>query len=175
MSIFPTKQIILIECRTGCSCCSYDNHYRGPYEDKESAERRIKFFLTEPNFCPLGSQYAARGRYSIREEIIEILPDGRWICGDRVHNADELRPAIIIDETGAIPNVKTQDLDFLCHYLGSENPKETGYEILCFLEEHPKLLPRMICITSRNPSGVQKMEGMLKKYYDKCGPLWCKI
>ena len=83
-----TTKVYTIEARTGCSCCSDDNHYRGFYRTREDAERRIQFYLTSSGsnlYYPLGSQYAHRGRYSVQEDQIEILPDGRWIFeGSRV-------------------------------------------------------------------------------------------
>ncbi len=72
----------LIECRTGCTCCSDENHYRGPFSTREIAERAVK---TYEDIRLLASQYAERGRYSIEEVSLELLPDGRMIIGgDRV-------------------------------------------------------------------------------------------
>ena len=64
--------VYVIYCSTGCTCCAYDNHYRGFYETKEAADRRIKFFL-DPNAHnnPTASQYAKRGRYGVEELILE--------------------------------------------------------------------------------------------------------
>lgn len=79
----------VIECRTGCSCCSYDNHYRGPYKTKEDAENRIKYFMSG-DYYPVASQYAKRGRYSIEEVTIEEISGGRFIINDShvVHDLD---------------------------------------------------------------------------------------
>lgn len=72
-----------IECRTGCSCCSGDNHYRGPYKTKEDAERRIKFFKTpDSGYCPVASQFARRGSYCVEEITIEDIGGNRSILDD---------------------------------------------------------------------------------------------
>jgi hypothetical protein len=76
----------LIYCSTGCTCCSYENHFRGPYRTKEDAERRMQYFLSPGSkYWPVASQYARRGRYSIGEVEIEKLPDGRIIIEDSVY------------------------------------------------------------------------------------------
>ncbi len=79
-------KIWLIECRTGCTCCSYDNHYRGPYKSKEDAERRIEYYRSKGSkFWPVASQYASRGSYSIEEHEVELLSGDRFIVDDNVH------------------------------------------------------------------------------------------
>lgn len=93
-------KIFLIDCRTGCSCCSDENHWRGPYRTKEDAERRVKSFLAiDSKFWPLASQYADHGRYSIREFEAEELPDGRIIMVDRVFSVPQF---IEVAEEGTI-------------------------------------------------------------------------
>jgi len=59
------------------------------------------------------------------------------------------------------------DLLLLDHDLGCfENGKEyTGYDILCWLEKHPKRLPKEIRVVSSNPPARQKMELVIKKLY----------
>ncbi len=72
----------LIYCRTGCTCCSYENHYRGPFSTREIAEKAAAAYA---DMRLLSSQYAERGKYDIEERSLEILPDGRMIIGgDRV-------------------------------------------------------------------------------------------
>jgi len=73
----------LIECRTGCSCCSYENHYRGPYKTREDAEKRINFFKTG-SYYPVASQYSKRGNYSIEEVTIEEISNNRYIVDDKI-------------------------------------------------------------------------------------------
>lgn len=68
----------IVSCRTGCSCCSSENHYRGPFKTRETAEAKIIEFRAIPI---LASQYARRGNYSVEEAEIEVLPDGRVIVG----------------------------------------------------------------------------------------------
>lgn len=75
----------LVECRTGCSCCSGDNHYRGPYKIKEDAERGIEYFRTSNNgFCPVSSQFSRRGSYYIKEITIEGISEDRYIINDNI-------------------------------------------------------------------------------------------
>lgn len=77
-----TQTCFLIECRTGCTCCQSDNHYRGPFSTKEIAEKAVARYR---EMKLLASQYSERGNYSIRPTSLEILPDGRMIInGDRV-------------------------------------------------------------------------------------------
>lgn len=68
--------IFTIYCSTGCSCCSSENHYRGPFRTREEAEEARKRYWEIPL---LSSQYAHRGVYEIQERTGEILPDGRII------------------------------------------------------------------------------------------------
>ena len=72
----------MIYARTGCTCCSGENHYRGPYRTKEEAEARKRHFQ---EIALLASQYARRGAYDIMEEEFEELPDGRLIEGRTVY------------------------------------------------------------------------------------------
>lgn len=73
----------MIECRTGCSCCCNENHYRGFYKTEEEVNHRISYFLSPGNFYPLASQYAARGRYTAHEVEIEEISKGRFILNDK--------------------------------------------------------------------------------------------
>jgi hypothetical protein len=80
-------KVYTIRAMTGCSCCHDENHERGFYRTKEDAERRINFYLTSSGkelYYPLASQFARRGRYSIEDYDVEILPDGRWIIEKHV-------------------------------------------------------------------------------------------
>lgn len=73
-------KIYKIECRTGCSCCSYENHYRGLYRTREEASARIaRFRRGEDN--PVASQYSKYGNYSIEEETLEKISENRIIVG----------------------------------------------------------------------------------------------
>lgn len=36
-------KIWLINCGTGCTCCNYNDHQRGPYQSKEIAQKRIDY------------------------------------------------------------------------------------------------------------------------------------
>lgn len=66
----PKIKVYVISCSTGCTCCSEDNHHRGPYRTREDAERRINFFLNSQGserFNPVASQFSARGNYYVEE------------------------------------------------------------------------------------------------------------
>lgn len=85
--MFEKKKVFIIECKTGCSCCHNENHYRGFYKTKEDALQRINSFKT-PNskFWPVASQYSRRGNYRVIETEAEFLPDGRVIVLDQIIN-----------------------------------------------------------------------------------------
>lgn len=104
--VFEIRKVILIDASTGCSCCSYENHYRGPYKSIEDAERRIKYYRSpDSKYWPLASQYARRGVYRIETHTIEMLPDGRIIWLDRVYDKDELNLTIVeVNESGETPD-----------------------------------------------------------------------
>lgn len=97
----------IIRCNTGCTCCAYENHVRGPYRSEEDANNRVKFFRTGA-WYPLGSQYARRGRYTIDNVTLETLPDGRVIIGDTVFDSAEFA---VVNEDGSAPN---NDSEWLC-------------------------------------------------------------
>lgn len=71
----------IVQCSTGCSCCSYENHACGPYSSREEAEKACDDFRRNKR---LSSQYAPQGRYDIEEYEAEQLPDGRLIIGNIV-------------------------------------------------------------------------------------------
>jgi len=99
----------MIECRTGCTCCSNENHYRGFFRAIKDAERRIKYYLSpESKFWPLASQYASRGRYSVEEVELEDLGDGRHILNDDkvLHDLTFVE----VTEDGSIKNDKDEYL-----------------------------------------------------------------
>lgn len=90
----------IIDCSTGCSCCSGDNHYRGFYEDKETAERRISYFLSpESKYWPVASQFARRGRYGVREVDVELISDNRYILFDEVIHGEPVFISVSSDGT----------------------------------------------------------------------------
>lgn len=99
----------LIECRTGCSCCSYENHYRGAYRSKEDAERRVASFLAEDSkYWPLASQYARRGRYVLEMKVAEPISGGRFIVDDRV--LSDIR-FIKVGEDGSVLDNESERFD----------------------------------------------------------------
>ena len=85
-------EYFLIYCSTGCSCCSGENHYRGPFSTKEIAAARVPQYREQQI---LASQYSSRGNYSVEGPFQgEQLEDGRIIGGDNVYKgfADTLTP-----------------------------------------------------------------------------------
>jgi hypothetical protein len=91
--------VYIIECRTGCTCCSGENHYRGPFSTIHMA-KHAETLLRESGI--IGSQYAPSGVFTISEMSCERLPDGRLIIGgDRVVSgfADDfpLEPAAVYE------------------------------------------------------------------------------
>lgn len=81
MSNVKQTKAFVIYCSTGCTCCSSENHYRGPFSSREIAERRADDYHKARI---LASQYARNGRYEIEEHEAEILPDGRIIVDNTV-------------------------------------------------------------------------------------------
>lgn len=73
-----TAKAYTVYASTGCTCCNYENHYRGPWRTREEAEAAAARY---PEERLLASQYAPQGRYSVEEHGAEILPDGRIILG----------------------------------------------------------------------------------------------
>lgn len=57
------------------------------------------------------------------------------------------------------------DVLYIDHDLGDfQNGREyTGYDILCWLEEHPKYVPKKIIVITANPSARVKMDLVLEK------------
>lgn len=94
-------KLFLIHCSTGCSCCHEYNHYRGPYESREAAQRRVDFFLDEKvRNNPVASQFAPKGYYHISEHEAEKIKHGRIIVSNRVFPFSGFIP---VDENGKIP------------------------------------------------------------------------
>lgn len=59
------------------------------------------------------------------------------------------------------------DLLYLDHDLGDPNPRNTGYGIMCFLEENPQHLPGRIVLVTSNPVGRQNMQVVIDRIYSK--------
>ena len=58
------------------------------------------------------------------------------------------------------------DLLLLDHDLGEEDPRHTGYNVLCWLEELAEYLPRRIELVTANPVGRGKMEVVIERMYE---------
>lgn len=56
------------------------------------------------------------------------------------------------------------DILYLDHDLGCN---KTGYDVMCWLEEHPEFLPGNISFVSANPVGRQRMQQVKERLYEK--------
>jgi len=86
------QKIFFVYCSTGCSCCSNENHYRGPFSTREIAQKRAEFYRKVPI---LASQYASRGSYEIISHKAIII-DSPFADRDGFMVFD----SIILDEAG---------------------------------------------------------------------------
>jgi hypothetical protein len=61
------------------------------------------------------------------------------------------------------------DVLYLDHDISSyEDGREyTGYDVMCFLEANPHLLPREIRLVTANPAGRVRMQAVIEKLYGK--------
>lgn len=75
-----TTKGFVVHCRTGCTCCQSENHYRGPFKTRAFAKTRANGYHRDR---VLASQFARNGRYSIQEVDIETLEGGRIIVDGR--------------------------------------------------------------------------------------------
>ena len=93
---FEKIKVWIVHCRTGCTCCASENHYRGPFKTKEKAEEMAKSYHDLPL---LASQFARRGLYRVGEWTAEVLPDGRLIVDDTVilGFAEDTGDEVIVD------------------------------------------------------------------------------
>lgn len=73
------------------------------------------------------------------------------------------RTALTFDEGISALNEGGWDVVYLDHDLGDEDPKKTGYALMCYLEENTHLMPKEIIFTSRNPVGLKNMKAVYSK------------
>lgn len=64
------------------------------------------------------------------------------------------------------------DTLYIDHDLGTEDPNQTGYDVLTWMEQRRHLdpkyeLPGKIVIVSDNPAGRQRMELVIEKLYQQ--------
>ncbi len=59
------------------------------------------------------------------------------------------------------------DVLYLDHDLSSfyQRGEMTGYNIMCWLEEHQEYLPKKIVLVTSNPAGRQRMQQVIDKLY----------
>jgi len=67
------------------------------------------------------------------------------------------------------------DLLLLDHDLGDPDPRHTGYDILCWLEENPQLLPGEIQLVTMNVVGREKMTIVIKRLYENVSLLFGQV
>lgn len=92
ISIF--RDVWVIVCRTGCTCCASDNFTEGPYLTEAEAQK-VKADYSAGKGNPLASQYAKHGVYSIEKWNIEVLKDGRWIYEHNIFSSGfHVRPLL---------------------------------------------------------------------------------
>ena len=86
-NVGDTITVYRINCRTGCTCCSYENHYRGYFETEEEAKKRVDYYLSKNSkFSPLASQYAPRGIYQIQPINFLKVANMWWVRLDEHNN-----------------------------------------------------------------------------------------
>lgn len=98
----------------------------------------------------------------MRVLVIDDLPDTK-----DVGRYDQ----IALNYNEAIEHLRSEawDIVWIDHDLGEG---KTGYDVMCWIEEHPEFMPREIRITTRNPVGRKRMMQVLAKlneqreYYD---------
>jgi hypothetical protein len=111
------KTCFVISCITGCTCCAYDNHYRGFYQTREDAQLRIDYFL-HGKYWPVSSQYASRGKYQIEEYEYETIGKNiseKMICYDRIIVLDHVYPLnwVIPNKDGSLIDEESDRIDFV--------------------------------------------------------------
>ncbi len=59
------------------------------------------------------------------------------------------------------------DIVYLDHDLGcyKDGKEQSGYDVMCWLEEHPEHLPERIELVTSNPAGRQRMQQVINKLY----------
>jgi CheY-like chemotaxis protein len=86
-------------------------------------------------------------------------------------------PVIVTTAAECIRLLETEEWSdlYLDHDLGGqvyvESGPGTGYEVACWLEEHPERKPSRIVLHSLNPAGRAKMKAALPDAYDRPG-IW---
>lgn len=95
-----SKEIWVIECSTGCTCCTNENFTEGPYLTEEDAIA-VKTRYESGHGNPLASQCTKYGVYEIEKWEIEVLPDGRWIHDHNVFN-EGFYPRTLLDHSGTV-------------------------------------------------------------------------
>lgn len=85
---------------------------------------------------------------------------------DDVRNIEATKIARTFDEGISALKEEVWDILYLDHDLAEEDPKKTGYGIMCFLEENKQYLPKEIILVTSNPVGRKQMEVIINKLYE---------
>jgi len=93
-----TKTLWFIGCRTGCTCCCYENFIHGPYTSLEDAESQKKDWLERKN-NPIASQYARYGSYHVFDREAEFISGDRLIVGEHVFCDDGFPSRLLTGES----------------------------------------------------------------------------
>lgn len=61
------------------------------------------------------------------------------------------------------------DILYLDHDLGDPDPAKTGYDICKWMAQNPEHFPPIIIFVTSNPAGLQNMESIINRHYDRAG------
>lgn len=94
----------------------------------------------------------------------------KWLLIDDQRNPNDLGCECVIARTfdeglAALQEGESYTLLLLDHDLGDPDPKKTGWDLLCWLEEHSKHIPERIKIITNNGAVFQKMQKLADKLY----------
>lgn len=108
--MFQAIDIFFIEARTGCGCCAYENHYRGPYASWDAASDRVDAFKTRRLTA---SSASTEGIYLIKQIPAERLADGRYIAEKHVFDL-----LFHVNEDGSLEGYADEDDKISsCHFI----------------------------------------------------------
>jgi CheY-like chemotaxis protein len=104
----------------------------------------------------------------VKEEKVLLIDDFRNFDGVTI--ARTYQEGIEALEAGGPWDLLMLDHDLGC-YDFEKGREMTGYDVVCWLEEHPGKLPKRVQLVSANPSGVERMSRGLRNLYKKIDSL----
>lgn len=119
-------------------------------EAKKDMNKRVLLIDDERSFGGEGNGVTMIAR-TYNEGISALMDAQGW---------DEL---LLDHDLGMGSYVLTSDEEF--ERTGRNFIEYTGYDIMCFLEEHPEYLPKKINIVSSNPVGRIRMQQVINRLY----------